>query len=170
MSAADNVTPLPGAAAPIPRYVANLNELARSAGMVAETSFGPGERTPAPRLWTCWRGTRAQLLAVVQPVPSYRLPLSRGSLAIPGGARNLVCPLMEGEVAVDGDAVEFKVDHGPAYFALAEQGGVQITTWEDETAYHGAVVAQSYQANRVVDVNVILTERDRREAERVGDE
>ena len=31
-----------------------------------------------------------------------------------------------------------------------------------ETAYQGAVVAQSYQGNRVVDVNVILTERDRR--------
>lgn len=38
-----------------------------------------------------------------------------------------------------------------------------------EVAYQGAVVAQSYQGNRVVDVNVILIERDRREAERVGD-
>ena len=38
-----------------------------------------------------------------------------------------------------------------------------------ETAYQGAVVAQSYQGNRVVDVNVILAERDRREPERVGD-
>jgi len=38
-----------------------------------------------------------------------------------------------------------------------------------EAAYQGAVVAQSYQGNRVVDVNVILTERDRREPERVGD-
>jgi len=38
-----------------------------------------------------------------------------------------------------------------------------------ETAYQGAVVAQSYQGNRVVDVSVILAERDRREPERVGD-
>lgn len=38
-----------------------------------------------------------------------------------------------------------------------------------ETAYQGSVVAQSYQGNRVVDVNVILAERDRSEPERVGD-
>ena len=38
-----------------------------------------------------------------------------------------------------------------------------------ETAYQGAVVAQSYQGNRVVDVNVILAERDRREPERIGE-
>ena len=38
-----------------------------------------------------------------------------------------------------------------------------------ETSYQGTVVAQSFQGNRVVDVNVILTERDRQEAERIGD-
>lgn len=38
-----------------------------------------------------------------------------------------------------------------------------------ETAYQGAVVAQSYQGNRVVDVNVILAERDRSEPERIGE-
>ena len=38
-----------------------------------------------------------------------------------------------------------------------------------ETAYQGAIVAQSYQGNRVVDVNVILAERDRREPERIGE-
>src|SRR6185437_5990117 len=85
----------------IPLYIGNLNALAVDAGLTVEMSVEPYNNSRDLRLWSNWRGAQAVFLALVQPVESYRLPLSCGRLNIPGGAgyygRN---SLISGDVTV----------------------------------------------------------------------
>jgi hypothetical protein len=121
----------------IPRYVSKLNAMAVEAGLAVEMAVEPYSDDPELRLFSKWRGPRAAFLALVNPVASYRLPLCRGTLNIPGGSgyysRNA---LISGVVVVSGDEVVFEIDFGPLTFAIMETAGVQIVTYEDEIVYH----------------------------------
>lgn len=112
--------------------------MAVEAGLAVEMAVEPYTDDPELRLFSKWRGSRAAFLALVNPVASYRLPMCRGTLNIPGGSgyygRNA---LVSGVVVVSGGEVVFEIDFGPTTFAITETGGVQIVTYEDEILYHG---------------------------------
>jgi hypothetical protein len=126
----------------IPRYIGNLNALAVDAGLTVEMEVGPYSNGSEIRLWSNWRGAQATFLALVQPVASYRLPLSRGRLNIPGGA-GYYAPnaLVSGDVIVSGTDVLFQIDFGPPEFTIADAAGVEIVSYADETLYHGSPAA-----------------------------
>src|SRR5258708_2324584 len=101
-------SPIP---ARIPRHIGNLNALAVNAGLTVEMEVGPYSNGPEIRLWSNWRGAQAAFLALVQPVASYRLPLSRGRLNIPGGAGYYAYnALVSGDVIVSGNDVLYQID------------------------------------------------------------
>jgi hypothetical protein len=119
-----------------------LNALPSNAGLVVEMTVKPYDDDPLIRLWSRWCGARDTFLALVQPVASYRLPLSRGWLNIPGGAgyygHNA---LISGDVIVSGNEVLFEIDFGAPDFTIADVAGVQIVSYVDETLYHGTPAA-----------------------------
>jgi hypothetical protein len=112
------------------------------AGLTVEMAVEPYSNDPQIRLWSKWRGPQATFLALVQPVASYRLPLSRGRLKIPGGA-GYYAPnaLVSGDVTVSGSDVLFEIDFGPPEFTIGDAAGVEIVSYADETLYHGAPAA-----------------------------
>jgi hypothetical protein len=143
----------PGLPAGIPRFIENLNAMATQNGMTTEMAVEPYSDDPEVRLWGKWRGTRGQFLALVQPVASYHLPLSRGSLNIPGGSgyysRNA---LLSGSVIVNGDAVLFEIDFGSPEFTIANHADVEVVSYAHEVLYHGspaALLALGIQRSRL---------------------
>lgn len=135
---AEQMRSSPVVPARVPRYIGNLNELAVSAGLTVEMAVEPCSN----RLWSKWRGAQAAFLALVQPVASYRLPLSRGRLNIPGGAGYYATnALISGDVTVSGNDVLFEIDFGPVELSIADAAGVEIVSYADETLYHGAPAA-----------------------------
>jgi hypothetical protein len=132
----------PAILAHLPRFIENLNAMAREHGMTAEMFVEPYSDHPEIRLWAKWRGTREQLLALAKPVRSYHLPLSRGSLYIPGGSQYYAPKsLLGGIVSVNGDEVLFEVDFGPSDFTVADIAGVEVISYVDEVLYHGPPAA-----------------------------
>ena len=126
----------------IPQYIGNLNALAADAGLTVEMSVEPYDNDPCLRLWSRWRGAQAAFLALVQPIASYRLPLSRGRLNIPGGAGYYSSnALVSGDVIVSGNDLTFEIDFGPPEFIIVDVAGVEIVSYADETLYHGAPAA-----------------------------
>lgn len=126
----------------IPRYIDNLNALAIEGGLAVEMAVEPYSNDPQLRLFSKWRGAQAAFLALVQPVASYRLPLSRGRLNIPGGAGYYASnALLSGDVIVSGTNVLFEIDFGPPEFTIADMAGAEIVSYVDETLYHGAPAA-----------------------------
>jgi hypothetical protein len=122
----------------IPQYIGNLNTFAVNAGLTVEIAAEPYGNAPEIRLWSKWRGTQATFLAIVQPIASYRLPLSRGRLNIPGGAAYYAPrALISGDVIVSGNEVLFEIDFGPMEFTIADVAGVEIVSYADDTLYHG---------------------------------
>jgi hypothetical protein len=122
----------------IPRYIANLNAMATAGGLSVDVAVESVGNDPELRLWSYWRGSRSAFLTLVQPVASYRLPLSCGQLNIPGGAGYYAHnSLVSGSVKVNGNDVVFKIDFGPAEFTVRNAGGVQMVSYADETLYHG---------------------------------
>jgi hypothetical protein len=116
--------------------------MATAAGLTVETAVAPNGTDPELRLCSRWRGARDAFLALVQPVASYRLPLSQGQLNIPGGSGYYSYnALISGTVVVTGDTVLYEIDFGPAAFTIADAGGVEIVSYADETLYHGAPAA-----------------------------
>jgi hypothetical protein len=129
-------TPLP---ARLPRYVRNLNAWAESFGLGVEMGVYPYDNDPEERLWAKWSGSRGQLLDLVAPVPSYRLPLRRGHLVVPRGAQSARphC-LLGGDVTVDGDQVALEIDFGPPVYTLANHNGIETITYAEEILHHGS--------------------------------
>lgn len=121
----------------IPRFIENLNALARESGMTVRMVVEPSVDTAELRLWTEWRGTRAQVLAFVRPIPSYHLPLSCGTLTVPGGSGGSAYPLLTANVTVVGDEVELEIDFGPPHFTIADIAGIEVISYADENLYHG---------------------------------
>jgi len=139
--------------AKIPRHIGNLNTMASGAGLAVETVVEPCGKDPALRLVSKWRGARDAFLALVQPVASYRLPLSCGQLNIPGGA-GYYGPnaIVGGTVTVTGNDVLFEIDFGPAEFEVMDAAGVEIVSYADETLYHGtpaALIALGIESSRL---------------------
>lgn len=132
---------LPPVPARIPRYIGNLNALATNAGLAVEMVVAC-DNDSRVRLYSKWRGSQAAFLDLVQPIPSYRLPLSQGRLNIPGGA-GYYAPnaVISGDVIVRGNEVLFEIDFGPPEFTIADVAGVEIVSYADETLYHGAPAA-----------------------------
>lgn len=126
----------------IPRHIGNLNAMAKAAGLAVEVALEPCGTDPALRLVSKWRGARDAFLSLVQPVASYRLPLSCGYLNIPGGA-GYYGPnaLISGSVMVTGNDVLFEIDFGPAEFTVTDAAGVEIVSYADETLFHGTPAA-----------------------------
>src|SRR5258708_37063943 len=120
-------SPIP---ARIPRHIGNLNALAVNAGLAVEMAAEPCGNDSEIRLWSMWRGPAVAFLALVQPVASYHLPLSRGHLYIPGGTRYYAPKaLIGGAVTVTANDDVFEIDFGPAEFTIADIAGVEIVTY-----------------------------------------
>lgn len=139
--------------AKIPRYIDNLNAMAAGAGLAVDLAVESRGDDPVPRLVSRWRGGRDAFLALVQPVASYRLPLSCGHLNIPGGA-GYYSPnaIVSGIVTVTGNDVLFEIDFGPAEFTVTDAAGVEILSYADETLYHGtpaALIALGIELSRL---------------------
>ncbi len=132
----------------LPQFIENLNALAREYGlsveMLVEPFEGASAKKSAPRLWSEWRGSRDAFLKLVDPIPSFHLPLSRGWVSIPGGAqRSSKYPLIKGDLKVTGESVLFCIDWGLPDFAITVAGDVEIVTYADEIVYHGEAAAIS---------------------------
>jgi hypothetical protein len=126
----------------LPRFIENLNGMARGHGMTVEMIVEPYTDNPRVRLWSKWRGTREQLLTLAKPVPSYHLPLSCGNLYIPGASRShALTALLSGQVTVNGGNVLFEIDWGSPEFTVANLGGVEVISYADEVLYHGPPAA-----------------------------
>jgi hypothetical protein len=136
LSCADVTTP----AAPlrIPRFINNLNEFAVSNGLSVAVRIEPYSNDPEIRLWSQWRGTKAQLLSLGLLQPSQHFPLTRGTFTVPSCERSWGNPLLHGDITVSGEQVEWDINCGPADFTITERGGLEIVTYADETVFHGS--------------------------------
>jgi hypothetical protein len=122
----------------VPRHIANLNALAEQHGLAVQLVVEPYTDNPELRLWARWSGPRAAFLDLVQPVASYRLPLSRGTLNVPGGAGHYSrTALVSGVVTVEADNVVFEIDFGAPEVSIEQQGDVEIARSANEITYHG---------------------------------
>jgi hypothetical protein len=124
----------------LPRYLEALNALAVAHGLTVSMVVEPYERDPEIRLWCKWTGKRDAALRLIQPIPSYHLPMARGLIAIPGGSTR-VCQMLIGEVTVNGDDVLLEFDCGSTDFTIAARGEVEVITYADEILYHGSAAA-----------------------------
>lgn len=126
----------------LPSYIRGLNTWAESFGLRVEIGVYPYDNDPELRLWAKWSGTRAQLLGLIAPIPSYRLPLSRGRLVVPKGPHAArMHRLLEGDVTVDGDQVALEIDFGPPAYTLLSHDGVETIAYAEETMHHGSIEA-----------------------------
>jgi hypothetical protein len=128
--------------AQLPRYVRNLNTWAESFGLRAEVAVYPYDNDPELRMWGRWTGTRAQLLEMVQPLPSYRLPITSGRLIVPKGSRSgSLKRLLEGNVTVSDEKVTLEIDFGSPVYTLSNHDGVETIVSAEEVLHHGSVEA-----------------------------
>jgi len=130
------------APARIPRFVRRLTEYAECRGVAVKTYAGPYSNDPEIRLWSEWRTSQEQFLALEFLTPGNRLPYTSGYFTVPMGFyHRREDALMAGDMTIEGGNVLWEIDFGPAEFDVAERGGVEIVTYADETLFHGSVEA-----------------------------
>lgn len=121
----------------LPRYVQNLAALAESCGLTTSPKIEPCSNDPELRLWLVCTGTRESTLAFIKPIASWHVPLTRGSIWIPGGSKSGHA-IANGGLTVRGEYLELELDAGPGEYSIEERRGVEALRTPCALIYHGS--------------------------------
>jgi hypothetical protein len=135
----------------VPRYVHNVNDLARQHGLIVSDIYVDRyeEQGGAPEkdlLFANWRGCEAQLRSIGLIARSYHFPLESGWIVMPTSCAGSGRSVVEGRVSVSANELVYAAQFGAIPRAIDSRDGVEVITYEDETAYHGeadALIAAS---------------------------